>query len=122
MHSVGTKTRLYDILKVQNRPKKPISVPMHFSQSILETLSDFFITHTFYFLLAKRKRFNQTSILRHLKAKCEYTKHGTKCGKNTNLTLHHKNPRKGTDWTNIVIYCREHHNIVHGQISKKSQR
>jgi len=27
MHSVGTKTRLYDILKVQNRPKKPISVP-----------------------------------------------------------------------------------------------
>jgi len=34
--SVGTKTHLYDILKVQNRPKNPISMPTHFSQSILE--------------------------------------------------------------------------------------
>ena len=80
--------------------------------------SDLIETHTFYFLLGKRKRFNQTSILRHLKAKCEFTK----CGKNTNLTLHHKDPRKGTDWTNIIIYCREHHNRVHGQIPKKAQR
>ncbi|SVD92452.1 uncharacterized protein METZ01_LOCUS445306, partial [marine metagenome] len=36
---VGTKTHLYDILKVQNRPKKPISVPEYLSIILLEQLS-----------------------------------------------------------------------------------
>ena len=33
---VGTKIHLYDILKLQNRPKKPISVPENLSINILE--------------------------------------------------------------------------------------
>ena len=69
--------------------------------------------------MTKRKRFNQTSILKKLDAHCE------KCGisarvKNTTLTLHHKNYiSNDDDWKNIVIYCRQCHSIVEGNNKKK---
>lgn len=72
--------------------------------------------------MVKRKRFNQTSILKKLNAKCE------KCGiparsKDSNLTIHHKNHKSDdTDWKNIIIYCRKCHSIVEGTDKKKSER
>ena len=69
--------------------------------------------------MGKRKRFNQSAILRYLKAKCE------KCGKRipeVDLTTHHRNHNAKDDrWQNIVIYCRSCHNIVEGTDKRKSQ-
>jgi len=39
LRGIGTKTLLYGILKTQNQPKKPISVPEYFSIILLEQLS-----------------------------------------------------------------------------------
>ena len=81
--------------------------------------SDLTTTYTFYFLLGKRKRFNQTSILRHLKAKCEYSK----CDKHVDLILDHKDHNnENSDWKNIRIFCRTHHDKVHGHIKKQYLR
>ncbi|MBN4046129.1 HNH endonuclease [Nitrosarchaeum koreense] len=72
--------------------------------------------------MVKRKRFNQTSILKKLNAKCE------RCGiaarsKEAYLTIHHKNHRSDdTDWKNIVIYCRKCHSIIEGTDKRKSER
>lgn len=71
-------------------------------------------------ILEKHKRFNQTSILRHLDARCK------RCGKSArkvDLTVHHKNHKSNDiDWSNIVIYCRKCHSIVEGTDKKLSQR
>lgn len=68
--------------------------------------------------MVKRKRFNQSAILRYLKAKCE------RCGKRipeVDLTTHHRNHNATDDrWQNIVIYCRSCHNIIEG--TDKSKR
>ena len=71
--------------------------------------------------MIKRKRFNQTSILRYLNAKCE------RCGKKIpdvpELILHHRNHKSFDNrWKNIVIYCRKCHSIVEGTDKKLSQR
>jgi|APSaa5957512535_1039671.scaffolds.fasta_scaffold252984_1 5-methylcytosine-specific restriction endonuclease McrA len=72
--------------------------------------------------MVKRKRFNQTSILKKLNAKCE------RCGisarsKDSNLTIHHKNHKSDdVDWKNIIIYCRKCHSVVEGTDKKKSER
>jgi len=69
--------------------------------------------------MIKRRRFNQTAILRLLKAKCKRCKKGIP---EVDLTIHHKNHKsEDTDWKNIVIYCRKCHNIVEGTDKKKSQ-
>lgn len=66
-----------------------------------------------------RKRFNQTAILRYLKAKCQRCKKGIP---EVDLTIHHRNHTSNdADWKNIVIYCRKCHNIVEGTDKKKSQ-
>lgn len=84
--------------------------------------SDLIVTHTFYFLLGKRKRFNQTSILRYLKAKCEYPN----CGKRipeVELHLDHRNHINGDSrWRNMKVYCTKHHDKRHGHINKKLLR
>ena len=85
--------------------------------------SDLTATYTFYFLLGKRKRFNQTSILRHLKAKCEYRN----CGKripDVELIIDHKNHKNAdTRWENIRVYCKKHHDVdIHGHIPKRLLR
>ena len=68
-----------------------------------------------------RKRFNQTSILKKLNARCERC-HISARSKESNLTVHHKNHKsEETDWKNIVIYCRKCHSIVEGTFKKKSQ-
>lgn len=70
--------------------------------------------------MGKRKRFNQTALLRYLGAKCE------RCGftiPNVELTLHHRDHNAKNDhWQNIVIYCRKCHNVVEGTDKKDSQR
>ena len=84
--------------------------------------SDLIGIHTFYFLLGKRKRFNQTSILRYLKAKCEYRN----CGKripDVKLVIDHKNHNNAdADWKNMKVYCTKHHDKHHGHINKKLLR
>lgn len=70
-------------------------------------------------IMVKRKRFNQTALLKHLNAKCERCDISAR--KNV-LTVHHKNhDSSDTDWKNVVIYCRECHSIVEGTNKKKSQ-
>jgi len=69
--------------------------------------------------MVKHKRFNQTALLKYLGAKC---KRCNVSAKRMDLTIHHKNhDSSDTDWKNIVIYCRECHNIVEGTSKKKSQ-
>jgi len=72
--------------------------------------------------LGKRKRFNQTELLKRLvdvKPVCK------KCGRNARqvqLDLHHKDGISSHDnWRNIVIYCRACHNDRHGTVPKKAQ-
>lgn len=68
----------------------------------------------------KRKRFNQTAILRYFKAKCERCK---KQIPEVELTLHHEDHNsKNDNWNNIVIYCRTCHNTVEGIDKKKSEQ
>ena len=70
--------------------------------------------------MVKRKRFNQSAILRHLKAKCE------RCGDGipeVQLSVHHKNGKAyDDDWKNVRIYCIPCHRIVEGRDKKDSQR
>ena len=75
------------------------------------------ITKTF---MAKRKRFNQTDLLKRLvdvKPVCK------KCGRTAlqvQLDLHHKDGVSSNDnWRNIVIYCRACHNDKHGTVPRK---
>ncbi|MGI0014857.1 MAG: HNH endonuclease signature motif containing protein [Nitrososphaera sp.] len=66
--------------------------------------------------MANRKRFNQTAILRHFKAKCK------RCGgqePDVHLTLHHKDGNSENDsYDNIIIYCRPCHDIIEGRHKK----
>ena len=67
--------------------------------------------------MAKRKRFNQSSLLKRLvdvKAVCKKCR---RSARQTQLDLHHKdgNP-KNDDWRNIVIYCRACHNDTEGTV------
>ena len=67
--------------------------------------------------MKKRKRFNQTAILKHVGAKCARCKDSARIA---DLTIHHKNHKShDADWTNIVIYCRKCHSIVEGTDKKK---
>ena len=85
--------------------------------------SDLIEMHTFYFLLGKRKRFNQTSILRHLKAKCEYRNCGKRISDVVELVIDHKNHNNAdADWKNMKVCCTEHHDKHHGHINKKLLR
>ncbi len=70
--------------------------------------------------MVKRKRFNQTDILKRLvdvKPVCK------KCGKSARkvqLDLHHKDGISSNDnWRNIVIYCRSCHNDKHVTVPRK---
>ncbi len=70
--------------------------------------------------MVKRKRFNQTDLLKRLvdvKPVCK------KCGRSARqiqLDLHHKDGVSSNDnWRNIVIYCRACHNDMHGTVPKK---
>lgn len=68
--------------------------------------------------MGKRKRFNQSAILRYLKARCERCHKGIP---DVDLTTHHRNHNAGDDrWQNIVIYCRACHSIVEGTDKRKS--
>lgn len=68
--------------------------------------------------MSDRKRFNQTSILRYLRAKCEKCKRGIP---EVELTIHHKDHNSANDrWDNIVIYCRKCHSIVEGTDKRKN--
>ena len=81
------------------------------------------VFYTFYFLLGKRKRFNQTSILRHIKAKCEYRNCGKRISDGVKLIIDHKDhDNTNTDWKNMKVYCTKHHDIHHGHINKKLLR
>ena len=72
--------------------------------------------------MSKRKRFNQTSILKKLDAVCERCHEKRARQKGVVLTIHHKNhDSNDTDWKNIVIYCRDCHSIVEGTHKRKSQ-
>ena len=68
----------------------------------------------------KRKKFNQSAILRHLGAKCE------RCGgqiPEVNLSVHHKNGISyDDDWKNVRIYCIPCHRIVEGRDKKDKER
>ena len=68
----------------------------------------------------KRKRFNQTTILRHLKAKCERCKGQIP---DVNLSIHHKNGKSfDDDWKNVRVYCIPCHRIVEGKDKKDRDR
>ena len=68
----------------------------------------------------KRKRFNQTVILRHLKAKCDRCKGQIP---DVNLSVHHKNGKSfDADWKNVRIYCIPCHRIVEGRDKKDRDR
>ena len=72
--------------------------------------------------MVKRKRFNQTSILKKLNAKCERCEISAR-SKDANLTIHHKNHKSDdAEWKNIIIYCRKCHSIVEGTDKKKRER
>lgn len=69
-------------------------------------------------IMAKRKGFNQTAILRFFGAKCK------RCGGQEpyiHLTLHHKDGDSENDnHDNIIIYCRACHDIIEGRDKRKS--
>lgn len=70
----------------------------------------------------KRKRFNQTTILQHFNAKCEYIdpETGKKCNSKENLTTHHKNGNPSKDsLNNLEILCLHHHRKLEGILHKK---
>ena len=70
----------------------------------------------------KRKRFNQTRILQHYNAKCEYVdpETGKKCHSNENLTTHHWNGNPSDDsLENLEILCLHHHRKKEGILKKK---
>jgi len=68
----------------------------------------------------KRKRFNQTAILRHLKAKCERCEGQIP---DVNLSIHHKNGKSfDADWKNVRVYCITCHRIVEGRDKKDRDR
>ena len=70
----------------------------------------------------KRKRFNQTTILAHFNAGCEYVdrKTGKKCNSRDNLTTHHKNSDPSNDsLKNLEILCLHHHRKMEGIDKKK---
>ena len=50
LRGTGTKTLLYGILKLQNRPKKPISVPEYLSIYILESVENYHLSLTLFLL------------------------------------------------------------------------
>ena len=69
--------------------------------------------------MAKKKRFNQTALLKRLVAvkaeckKCHRTAHQTQ------LDLHHKDDNPlNQEWTNIVILCRACHNDTEKTVPK----
>jgi len=71
----------------------------------------------------KRKRFNQTELLKRLVAvkaeckKCHRTAHQTQ------LDLHHKDGNSNNDkWTNIVILCRACHNDKEKTVPKNRHK
>jgi 5-methylcytosine-specific restriction endonuclease McrA len=67
--------------------------------------------------MGRRKRFNQTAILRYLEAKCIICKEQIP---DVVLTLHHKDGNAENDrWDNIVIYCRGCHDELEGRDKKK---
>ena len=68
----------------------------------------------------KRKRFNQSAILRHLKAKCERCKERIP---EVQLSVHHKNGKSfDDDWKNVRVYCIHCHRIVEGRDKKDKDR
>jgi len=70
----------------------------------------------------KRKRFNQTAILAHFEASCEYIDRKTRkrCNSKENLTTHHKsgNPSDNSI-KNLEILCLYHHRKIEGILRKK---
>jgi len=70
----------------------------------------------------KRKRFNQTRILEHFNAECEYIDPKTRrnCHSQENLTTHHKNGNPSDDsLKNLEILCLHHHRKREGILQKK---
>jgi len=70
----------------------------------------------------KRKRFNQTTVLKYFKAKCEYKDPKTRkrCNSVENLTTHHKNGDPSIDTLeNLEIVCLYHHRKIEGILHKK---
>jgi len=69
----------------------------------------------------KRKRFNQTTILAHFDAECEYVDPKTrkKCHSQENLTTHHKKGDPSDDsLKNLEILCLHHHRKREGILQK----
>ena len=69
----------------------------------------------------KRKRFNQTTILAHFDAECEYVDPKTrkKCHSQENLTTHHKKEDPSNDpLKNLEILCLHHHRKREGILQK----
>ncbi len=70
--------------------------------------------------MSDRKRFNQTAILRYLRAECDRCKGRIP---EVSLSVHHKNGKShDDDWKNVRIYCIECHRKVEGRDKKDSQR
>ncbi|PIN82289.1 MAG: hypothetical protein COV65_07175 [Nitrosopumilales archaeon CG11_big_fil_rev_8_21_14_0_20_33_24] len=71
---------------------------------------------------SKRKRFNQSAILAHFNAKCEYVDPKTRiqCSSQENLTTHHKNGDPSDDSVkNLEVLCLYHHRKREGILNKK---
>jgi len=71
---------------------------------------------------SKRKRFNQTTILKYFDAECEYIDPKTrkKCQSQENLTTHHWNGDPSDDsLKNLEILCLHHHRKREGILDKK---
>lgn len=76
--------------------------------------SEFDTTKKYVKMKGKRKRFTQTTIFDHFKAKCE------DCGTRINLTTHHKNSNPSDiSLNNLEILCITCHRKREGMDKKK---